>query len=393
MTEILPEDDVASPDSSYRPAMTLRRPTLVDTVLAAVVLVLGVAGAASGGLVGPRWVAYASVGLYVACLLLRRTSLWLVVVVAFATVVGSYALGLSQQDFLASIVACLVLVWWIGYHLGRAESVLGLCYAFACVTATNGLAVANVLWLVLVIGGAWGAGRALRSRRLLIEDLRRATVELEHSREALAERAVADERLRIAQEIHDVVAHSVTVMLVQAEAAERVMPGGEANRPARQAIRNVQDSARQALTELRQMLGVLRPDARAPTEPQPRLDDLAALVASYEGVGLRVACTEPGGVPLPPSVELTAYRVAQEALTNVLRHSAAREAAVDVRAEGGSLVVEIVDEGPARPITHPRGHGLVGMRERVIACGGELDVGPDGTGYRVRAVLPIGAVS
>ena len=368
--------------------MRLRRPALVDWVIAAVVVGFGVVDLADT-VRGPRWVALAAVAVFAVCLLVRPSSLWLAVVVAFGAIVVSYSLGLSQQNFLSSVIACLVLVWWVGYQFRLVESVLGFCYAFTCVVATSGVDVASVVWLLVVIGGSWLAGRTLRGRRLLIEDLRRTTGELERSREQLAERAVADERLRIAQEIHDVVAHSVTVMLIQAEAAERVMPAVAEHTDAAESVRAVQESGRQALAELRQLLGVLRPEDQPVTSPQPRLRDLPALAESYGSAGLRVAFTSAVSVEFPSSVELTAYRVAQEALTNVLRHSQASTVRLDVRTLGDSLHVEVIDEGPARPSTIPAGHGLIGMRERVHACGGRLDAGRRGHGYRVAAELPV----
>jgi signal transduction histidine kinase len=364
-------------------------PTKLDVLAALVVLVLGIAEAATGQLVGPSGLGYLSVLVYTGCLLLRRTSLWAAVLLAFGTVVVTYTLGLSQEDYLASIVACLVLLAWVGFSFGLLEALLGLGFGFVCVASTNDpTSFGNDAWLLLVMGGSWAAGRALRSRRLLIEDLRRTTAELERNREELASRAVAEERLRIAQEIHDVVAHSVTVMLVQAEAAERVLPD---HPDAQQAVAAVQDTGRQAITELRQLLGVLRPgEGRSGVTPQPGLGDLGVLVASYRETGLTIRHHGVSRVrPLPANLELTAFRVAQEALTNVLRHSCAREAAVDVQATDTVLRVEVVDPGPRKPIVGPRGHGLDGMRERVAACGGTLEAGPLGEGFKVSAMIPL----
>lgn len=212
--------------------------------------------------------------------------------------------------------------------------------------------------------------RVLRSRRRLILDLRAATADLERSREELADRAVTQERLRIARDIHDVVAHSVTVMLVQATAAERTMHRGGMD--AIEAIHAVQETAREALAELER------------------------LVAQFRNAGLEVECavSPPHGDPLP-GVQLTAYRVVQEALTNVLKHSAAASALVRVHEDGGALVAEVRDGGPARGAVGPGGgHGLAGMRERVAAHGGSLSAGTTaGGGFCVTARLPLGAGS
>lgn len=368
--------------------MGLRRPSALDAVIATTVAAFGVLDLAET-IDGPRPVAIAAIVVYVACLLLRRTWLWGVVLVAFTTTVVTFSLGLSQDNFLSSIIACLALVWWIGYGMRLVESVLGVCFAYACVAATSAVEVTNIVWLLLVIGGAWGAGRALRSRRLLIDDLRQTSAELERSREQLAARAVAMERLRLAQEIHDIVAHSVTVMLVQAEAAGRLLRSGQDDGAAAEAMGTVQDSGRQALTELRQLLGVLRPEGRAVTSPAPGLADLAALAASYRTAALDVTCDVEQCGDVPPNVQLTAYRVVQEALTNVLRHSDASAVGVALSRTARLLQVSVVDAGPSRPTSEPAGHGLIGMRERVEACGGRLEARSHAGGFLVLAQLPI----
>lgn len=374
-------------------AMHLRSPTRFDTAVALVVLGVGISELVTGQLQGPGWVAWAAVALSAGAVLVRRTSLWAAVFTVFVTMTASYALGLSQEDFLASIIAGLFFFFCVGYAMPRWESVLGFCFGFGCVVSANPVTIGNLAWLILVTGGSWGAGRALHNRRLLIEDLRRTAAQLQDSRDELATRAVAEERLRIAQDIHDVVAHSVTVMLVQAEAAERLLPDAERAAAARQAIAAVQESGRNASVELRQLLGVLRPaESSLGLQPQPRLSDLAQLLEHCREAGLAVNGTEVGGpLGLPANVELTAYRVAQEALTNVLRHSKARAATLVVQTGGNALEVEVADDGPARIAGGTPGHGIAGMRERVAACGGELSAGPDGQGFRVRARLPLTA--
>lgn len=368
--------------------MQLRRPSNLDVVLAGVVCLVGV-GDVVGTVHGPRPVAVGAIAVYAGCLLLRRTALWAVVVTAFSTIVVSFSLGLSQQNFLSSVIACLVLVWWVGYALPLLESVLGFCFAYGCVAATSASDLANLVWLVLVIGGAWAAGMALRSRRLLIEDLQRTTAALERSREELAARAVATERLRLAQEIHDIVAHSVTVMLVQAEAAGRVLQNSGADHVAVEALEAVQESGRGALTELRQLLGVLRPEGRPLTAPTPGLHDIATLASSYGTAGLQVSLAAEHCGNVPATVQLVAYRVVQEALTNTLRHSQTAQVRAIVTSSGDVLTVEVLDPGPSRPDPGPPGHGLVGMRERVEACGGDVVAGPWQGGFRVLASLPV----
>lgn len=377
------------------------RPTsrrwLLDGLLAALVLTLGLLEVYSDQVTGPRWAALAAVAALAGAALLRRTQLWVALVVAFSTIVLSYAAGVAQDNFLASVVAALAIMATAGYAMELRASLLALVYGYVSVAVTNERAPANYAWLALVLGGAWGAGRALRSRRLLIDDLQATTRQLERSREELAERAVAQERLRIAQDIHDVVAHSVTVMLVQAAAAERTLHRSASE--AGEVMQAVQESGRQALAQLRELLGVLRPEADPSAStgrlsPQPGLADVDPLVIQFRDAGLAVDYQPTDGrVPMAPSVELAAYRVAQESLTNVLKHSAARQATLRLLHRDGSLVVDVTDGGPGRAAGEELGggHGLVGMRERVRACGGDLDAGPSPEGgFRVTARLPLG---
>lgn len=357
--------------------------------MAAGLLGLGLVEFGSGQLHGPSPVALAAVLCYPTALLLRRTSLWAAVLLAFSSVVVTFGLGLSQLDFLASIIGCLVLVFHIGYAMATRESILAVGFAYLCVAATDTISWGNLGWLVVVIGGAWGAGRALRNRRMLIEDLRSTAAELAASREELAHQVVAEERLRIAQDLHDVLSHSVSVMLVQAGVAERKAVREPAL--AAEAARSVQQTGRQAMDELRQMLGVLRLDgAQQLTSPQPGLTELAVLVTHFREAGLTVECAQlQNDLAVPPAIGLTAYRVAQEGLTNVLRHSAAGLACLRVALAEETLHLEITDPGPAVAVAGPAGHGLIGMRERVESCGGRLEAGPHAAGFRVRATLPV----
>ncbi|WP_243740840.1 sensor histidine kinase [Streptomyces sp. 8K308] len=227
-------------------------------------------------------------------------------------------------------------------------------------------------------------GEVVRGRRELA---RHALVE----REREAERRVRAERMRIARELHDIVAHTVSAMTVHAGVALEALD----RRPevARTALRQVRESGREAVAELRATVRVLREaDAAVPVDPAPGLDQLSELVERLSGGGLRVTLRRSGaGGALPPMVGLAAYRIVQEALTNVVKHSAARHAAVSVvDKEDGRLTVEVLDEGPSRPgAAGPPGFGLLGMRERAAAVGGTLDHGPHPAGgFRVRASLP-----
>ncbi|MEU8823726.1 histidine kinase [Streptomyces sp. NPDC048636] len=260
-------------------------------------------------------------------------------------------------------------------------------------------------------GLAAAAGDAVRSRRAYITAIEERAVRAERTREEEARRRVAEERLRIARELHDVVAHHIALVNVQAGVASHVMD----SRPdqAKEALAHVREASRSALDELRATVGLLRQygDPAAPTEPAPGLGVLDQLVEGFARVGMRVEvdAEPPGGLgPLAGSVDLTAYRVVQEALTNVHKH-AGPEASVRIRIAraGGALEITVVDDGagaepptaeaaaadlPVTPLDdeYGGGHGLIGMRERVTALRGSCEAGPlPGGGFRVRARLPL----
>ncbi|MDT0269497.1 sensor histidine kinase [Streptomyces sp. DSM 44915] len=235
-------------------------------------------------------------------------------------------------------------------------------------------------------------GEVVRGRRELTAYYAERARRAEEEREREAERRVREERMRIARELHDIVAHTVSAMTVQAGVALDALD----RRPelSRAALRQVRESGREAVRELRTTLSVLRDVTDPPVAPAPRLAQLPELIARFPGERLRVSLHAgtllTGERRLPPVVELAAYRIVQEALTNVLRHSAARHAAVAVSLDAEDrLLVEVVDEGPPRPDPGGAGLGLVGMRERATAVGGTLAFGPlpDG-GFRVHATLP-----
>jgi len=247
----------------------------------------------------------------------------------------------------------------------------------------------------------WWFGDATRLRREREAQLAERTAQLELEREANARRAVLDERLRIARELHDVVAHHVSLMGVQAGAARRVL--GRRPEKAEEVLSAIEASSREAVREMHRLLGFLRqcqdPDQHLdrdgnPLAPQPGLRQLDALVGQMRAAGLPVALTVEGQErPLPPSVDLSAYRIVQEALTNTLKHAGPATATVTVRYGDRDLAIEIADDGGATPPVAGStvgGNGLVGMRERVGLLGGRLQVGSrPGAGFAVRAELPL----
>jgi signal transduction histidine kinase len=216
---------------------------------------------------------------------------------------------------------------------------------------------------------------------------------LARDREVATREAVVAERGRIARELHDVVAHHMSVMVVQAEAARAV--GGRDPGAANEALRQIEASGRTGLAEMRRLLEILKSqedgDGR---EPQPGLAQLGGLIEGMGSTGMLVESEVSGPPrPLPPGVDLSAYRIVQEALTNTLKHAGGPRAHVLVRYEPDAVEVEVVDDGPGPPPAQANGasagHGLIGMRERVQLFGGELDAGPrPGGGFRVWARLP-----
>jgi signal transduction histidine kinase len=248
----------------------------------------------------------------------------------------------------------------------------------------------------------------VRNRQASVQEAERRAERAESARDDDVARAAAAERTRIARELHDVVAHHVSLMAVQAEAASSLLPG----RPddAARSVEVIADTARQALTELRRLLGVLRgPADQLETAPSVSLAGLGAVLDQVRGSGLAVDLTVQGTPgPLAPSVDLTAYRIIQEALTNTVRHACAARAAVTLCYEPGFVTVSVTDsrrDGDTVPVVNGTanglaggsaararsgGFGLAGIAERVASCGGSLSVGPTGAGgFAVTARLPV----
>jgi signal transduction histidine kinase len=263
----------------------------------------------------------------------------------------------------------------------------------------------EAIFQAMIFATAWAAGVLNRTKRANLEAAEsraeRAVAELDRH----ATREAAAERARIARELHDVVAHHVSLMAVQAEAAASLLPDKPAQ--ARRSVEIIGDTARLALTELRRLLGVLRgPSERLETAPSASLGEIGAVLDQVRGAGLPVdfeVVGTPG--PLAPGVDLTAYRIVQEALTNTIRHAQAARAAVTLSYEPGYITVSVADSGPC-PGEPPRrdgngsaavspgsllvgsGLGLAGIAERVASCGGNLTDGPTQTGFAVTARLP-----
>ena len=309
-----------------------------------------------------------------------------------------------------------VVVWWLAlYSAGaygsgrwrdwvRAVNVVAALgfLAFRLVMAGGALAQGSlllravffVLFNVAFVIAAWVFGDVVAQRRQQERALVERAAQLEIEREEKARRAVFDERVRIARELHDIVAHHVSVMGVQAGAARRVMD----RQPSRaaEALALIEQTSRHAVVELQRMLGFLRREGDPDdVGPQPRLDQLDALLDAFADTGIDVRLSVSGAPRnLPASLEVSAYRILQEALTNVLKHSDAEHVEVAVRAEPAGLSIEVVDDGSTSSQTTSGGHGLIGMRERVALHRGTLQAGPlPAGGYRVLATFPLDGIA
>jgi signal transduction histidine kinase len=289
--------------------------------------------------------------------------------------------------------ALLVGIYTVGSHAdgrGRLLSIAAVALGLTTVAAagipdatTTGLALSGAVYV-----GAYLFGSTVRNRRLYLGELEARAIELERERDEEAKRAVAEERLRIAQELHDVVAHSMGVIAVQAGVGAHVIDQDPAE--AKRSLEAIAGTSRSTLTEIRRLLGVLRDDGAAAYQPAPGLADLGRLVADLGDAGLPVSVQVEGACDdVPPGVDLTAYRIVQEALTNVLKHAGPARAAVTVTYEPDAVRLRITDDGRGINGTSDGGHGLLGMRERVGVYGGSLSAGPQiGGGFSVVAELP-----
>jgi signal transduction histidine kinase len=336
-----------------------------------------------------------AVVLYTLPLLLRdRWPFAMPVLVIVVQVLVSFldAPGGARENW--GVVAYVLAFWALGAYnpLGAAVAGLGVALAGVVVVTFEDVRVpADDAFSVALVGSlTWLAGVVLRRRSLLADqaEQRAAAFERDHRD---TETAVAEERARIARELHDVVAHSVSVMTVQAGAA-RMLLNTDPQRAVAPLLA-VEEAGRQALAELRRLLGILRTDeGGAGLVPQPDIEDLPELIETVRAAGLLVELVEDGDVrPVAPGPGLAAYRIVQEALTNTLKHAGAEHVVLTMDYGADQLRIEVRDDGRrAHRAAGHGGHGLAGMRERAAVYGGVLEAGPEhGGGYAVRASLPI----
>jgi signal transduction histidine kinase len=283
----------------------------------------------------------------------------------------------------------------VGAHTEGWQAAAGVLATLAVAVGAlagdpEGADLGSYVFFLLLVGGPWLAGRAIRHRRLSERSLEARAVAAEREREERARAAVAEERVRIARELHDVVAHALSVIVVQARGGRRSIAGQPEE--AREAFDSIEATGREALAEMRRLLGMLRRDDEAlALSPQPSLRYLDALVAQVSEAGLPVELSVEGqAADLPPGIDLSAYRIVQEALTNAVKHAGAATARVVVRYGEHDLELEIADTGIGAATNDGEGHGLAGMRERVSLYGGKIEAGPRaGGGFAVRARLPL----
>jgi signal transduction histidine kinase len=391
-------------EGASRPPRARVSPWVFDSVLAAAAAALSVSlfaselsrsGLASGVVV----LGYALALLHTLPLAARRRFPMTVLATSVASGLAFAAIGLPPVLLGPAI---LVPVYTVAAYRGRRVSLIGLAAAevgLAGVQLTPGRTDLST-WVgnTLVLAAAWLLGNFVGDRRAYAAQLEERTAELEQAREDLARRAVTDERLRLARELHDVVAHSMSVIAVQSAVGAHVAEAQPEE--ARKALAAIETASRAALEELRRLLGVLRQDdggePYGSLAPVPGLADLDTLLAEVGKVGLAVKVRVEGVRPeLPAGVDLSAYRIVQEALTNVVRHAGPTRAQVVVCYGDREIAVEITDDGKGAPSdgrTAKVGHGIIGMRERVALFGGDLEAGPrPGGGFRVAARLPFAA--
>ncbi|MEU6182091.1 sensor histidine kinase [Streptomyces coeruleorubidus] len=383
-----------------------RHPMWVDGSWAVVLLGISVVGGASGGF-GPPAVAVPLALLLCLVVALRRRMpekmLLLATAVGVAQLITDVEMG--PHDF-----AMLVIVYTVAAEGARWASrfalAAGLCAApvahlrWPSDQTSVAAGIAATVFMIVPFALAWVLGDSIRTRRAYFAQLEERAARLEREREAQSKVAVAAERARIARELHDVVAHNVSVMVVQADGAAYVLDA--APDQAKKALETISSTGRQALAEMRRLLGVLRTgehEEAGEYVPQPDVEQIEDLVEQCRGHGLPVDFKVEGTPrPLPSGVELTAYRIVQEALTNTRKHGGPN-AGASVRLvyfdDGLGLLVE--DDGKGAPHElyeeggfDGQGHGLIGMRERVGMVGGTLDAGPrPGGGFRISALLPL----
>ena len=347
---------------------------------------------------GPKVVFIIASLLWTLPLLLRRRFPFAAPVFTFAVQAAASAADPALGVETTALVALLLSFWVVGAENERGQAIAGAAIGFASIAVVAELDVRvgleNSVWGVILGSVVCLIAYALQQRAKRAAELEERASRLERELEERAHAEVLAERTRIARDLHDLVAHSVSLMTVQAGAARLLLPADPAR--ARESLRSVEETGREALADLRRLFGIVRSEeGDSALTPQPGLARLDALVEQSRTAGLPVEVAIEGKRRmLPPGVDLTAYRIVQEALTNALKHAGPARAQVTIRYGREVLDLEITDDGRCTRNGEGTGHGLVGMRERVALYGGEFEAGPRRRdGYAVHARLPIEAES
>ncbi len=378
---------------------------MLDGGLATLLLVFTVVAIAKrrepGHPVGTTWDALRYLAAFVACVSLPFRRRWPGMVLAATATADAALIALGVHGPVQIAVALAIYSAAVASPGRLPVGTLGAVVAamlLGALIAPNGPEWAAVIAGPAVVLVGWFAGENARARRAYAQGLAERAAERERQREERVRQAATDERVRIARELHDIVAHAMSLIAVRAGAA-RIVLDKQPN-DAREALSIIETTSRRALREMRRLVGVLRqPDdtSHADLEPAPRFADLDDLIRQTDQAGVHVDLEVTGHVrPLPAGVDVSAYRIVQEALTNVVRHAGATSARLRIRYQSHGVEIELVDDGATAPDrSAPRqppdgsGHGLVGMRERVALYRGELIAEPTSKGYRVFARLPV----
>jgi signal transduction histidine kinase len=312
--------------------------------------------------------------------------------------VAAVAIGLVDAQLIPYAVSFFPVGLAVSFLLGNLRNAVKAGAGLLVVLVGSAIVVylipghttAELIFIPIEFAIAWLAGFAVRERAQQAEAAEVRAAVAERERDAAARVAVAEERARIARELHDIVAHAVSVMVLQVGAVRHKLPGELAE--TEEALRGVETTGRTALSEMRTLLGAMRnADDEAELGPQPGLDGLDSLLEEVERAGLPVRLhVEGDAAPLPRAIDLSAYRIVQEGLTNALKHARATAADVVVRYEAHALQLEVRDDGLGSATSDGLGHGLVGIRERVKIYGGEMSAGTaNGGGFVLSTRLPL----
>jgi signal transduction histidine kinase len=357
------------------------RPPRLDLALAGLLAALGGAEAAFSG--DPRWplpvAVFSALGFTLPLAFRVRAPLASFAIALAAWAVPSLLYG-RWTDAFSFALALLLGLYSIGAHASASRSLAGVAAVgvialLLLLEDPDTPDAAGFAFFLLVVGGPWAVGRLIGARR---------------TREERDVRAAVDaERTRIARELHDIVAHAISVIVLQARGARHSFVNDPED--ARRAVDAIERTATHALAEMRRLLAILREDVAADLAPQPSLAHLESLARDVRQAGVPVEVHVEGERrELSPGVDASAYRIVQEALTNILKHAGRARASGVVRYGSDLLEVEVTDDGAGAVDEHAGGHGLLGMRERAAVFGGSVDAGPlPGGGYAIRALLPL----